>query len=365
MRPIAVLGMLIGVAFAACGGDDQPAPSPSASARVAVVSPTDLPTAHASSTPRPLPTRPASDDTEIWGIILSATARNISPVLRPAALPDGFETVSIPEPADRADAYSFIVEYSGPGKWLRIGAGAFNPPPAGPGGFQQQVQIRGLQCTPDKGRDCVLQVKDSANPKDGVWLWWNEPGEWLAEPGEAVRNSVFYLVSAHGVEPTDVMTTAESLLPAAARPCGAGDLNAILGATMGMTGGQIVAAMLFGNKSDTPCSLEGVPQVQLVDAGGGTPAVEVFSLCETEGIPCSPRQTVILAPGTGDLDPRESRPGRAIVPLSWPTHVQGRPCSPAPGPVIIRVILADGALDVKAVYPCGRLGVGWFIATGP
>ncbi len=357
--------MLLALGLAACGGDDQPEPSPSASARVAVVSPKDFPTAHATSTPRRLPTRPAGDDAEIWGIILSATAGNVSPVLRPASLPVGFETVSIPEPAARADAHSFVVEYSGPGKWLRIGAGAFNPPPAGPGGSQQQVQIRGLQCTPEKGRDCVLQLKEGANPKDGVWLWWNEPGSWVAEPGGARLESVFYLISAHGVDPQDVMAVAESLRPAAVRPCKATDLNGVIGASNGLTGGQIVAAMLFGNKSDTPCSLEGVPQVQLVDARGGTPDIEVFSLCETGGFPCPPRRTVILAPGTGDLDPRESRAGRAIVPLSWPTHVQGRPCNPDPGPVIIRVILADGALDVNAVSPCGRLGVGWFTATGP
>jgi hypothetical protein len=356
----------------ACSDEGPPPATPTPSADVSASptipsSPTTAPTRQPdSSSPRPFPRKPASDDGEIWGIILTLTSGHISPVLHPGEPLSGFETVRIAEPPEEESvAYSFVVEYSGPGKWLRIGAGASNPPPAGPNGYQRAVQIRGLECAPDKGRGCTLQVDDQANPEQAVWLWWNEPGTSVAVSSGAPQGSVFYLVSAHGIDPAEVTRVAQSLRPAFVRTCQAGDLDAILGAPNALTGGHRTAEIVFGNKSETACSLEGVPEVQLFAGPDPISSIEIFSWCETHNAPCRLRQTVALEPRTGDLDPRESRPGRARVQMYWPMYdADGPPCNTGPGAVTIRIVLGDGALDVGSVSPCERLGVGWFAPTG-
>ncbi len=165
-------------------------------------------------TPEPWPVKPVDEDGDIWDIVVTRVSGNISPVLRPAELPDGFETVTIGAPVEKVGAHLFVVEYAGPGKVLRIGAGAFNPPPPDLGGHQEAVKLRGLQCVPEKGKECALQINDDANPSERVWVWWNEPGTWLVDGGEAPLDSVFYLVVAEGLDPQQVIAVVESLQPA-------------------------------------------------------------------------------------------------------------------------------------------------------
>jgi len=205
---LAGLGLLVTVLAlaAACRGEKTPA------APTAPLTPSTG-TSGATVTPRPEPSpiKPVAEDGAIWDLVLAATSGNISPILRPTAIPDGLETVTIGDP--KGDPHLFVVEYAGPGKRLRIGAGAFNPPPPGPRGHQEAVKLRGLQCIPEKGEECVLQVNDDANPKERVWLWWNEPGRSVLDGGGPPLNSVFYLVVAEGLDPQEVMTVAESLQP--------------------------------------------------------------------------------------------------------------------------------------------------------
>ncbi|HSP56579.1 MAG TPA: hypothetical protein VLS25_13440 [Dehalococcoidia bacterium] len=207
MRPLAVLGLVIGATFAACGGDDGGA-SPTGSD-------TTGPTGTSAPSQTPV-TRPVGEDAAIWADVLRATAGNVSPVLRPTALPQGLDTVWLDVLDAPSDAHSFVVGYSGRGKLLHVGVGLFNPPPAGPGGSQALVQMRGLQCAWEKGKECVLQVGDSANRKSGVSLWWSEPGTWIAEPGGTPQDSLFYLIWSEGISEQEVMDFAESLRPAAA-----------------------------------------------------------------------------------------------------------------------------------------------------
>ena len=216
MRRLAVLGLLLGIAFAACGGDDGASPAGSA---------TGGPTG-TSGPSQTAVTRPVGDDAEIWAEVLRATAGNVSPVLRPAVLSQGLDTVWLDVLDAPSDAHSFVVGYSGRGKLLHIGVGLFNPPPVGPGGSQKPVQMRGLPCTSEKGKQCVLQVGDSANRKSGVSLWWNEPGTWIAEPGGAAQDSLFYLTWSEGISEQEVIDFAESMRPASApTPASAGSVD--------------------------------------------------------------------------------------------------------------------------------------------
>ncbi len=177
------------------------------------------------------------------------------------------------------------------------------------------------------------------------------------------------MATAEGLTPQEVIDVVESLQPVEVRPCTSADLNAAVTSSNGLVGGQIVAYLGFGNKSDTACSLEGVPGLELLDAEGRRLAVDVFSLCETQGSdPCQPRQTVIVGPDTGDLERHRARLGQVAVELYWPTHTDAPPCSPSPGEAVtIRVYLPSGesvdaavAPEFDWISPCRRLGVGWF-----
>jgi len=204
---LAGLGLLLTVLAlaAACSGEVAPA-APTSSLTPSTSGTPVTPT------PEPSPIKPVAEDAEIWHLVVAATSGYISPILRPTALPEGLESVTIGEP--NADAHLFVVEYAGPGKRLRIGAGMFNPPPPDPGGHGEAVKLRGLECIPEvKGKECILQVNDDANPKERVWLWWDEPGRFVAEGGGRPLDSVFYLVTAEGLDPQEVMTVAESLRP--------------------------------------------------------------------------------------------------------------------------------------------------------
>jgi hypothetical protein len=216
---LAGLVLLVAVAAltAACQGAKTPAKptarlTPSTGSSGTTVTPS----------PEPSPVRPVGEDEEIWDLVVAGTSGYISPILRPTALPEGLETVTIDDL--RGDAPSgFVVEYGGTGKRLNIGVGMFNPPPPGPGGHQEAVKLRGLECNPEeKGKECILEVNDDANPKERVWLWWNEPGRYVVEGGGAPLDTVFYLVSAEGLDPQEVMTVAESLQPTARLTDGGG-----------------------------------------------------------------------------------------------------------------------------------------------
>src|SRR2546429_9111290 len=63
-------------------------------------------------------------------------------------------------------------------------------------------------------------------------------------------------------------TPSPTPIPAGARPCQAADLQAVFGGIGALTGGQLAASILFGNRSASACVLQGVPGVLLLDNGG-------------------------------------------------------------------------------------------------
>ncbi len=117
--------------------------------------------------------------------------------------------------APNEPSFYFNVEYAGQDKRLSITAQKANPGLVTAAGHSEAVQMRNLDCNPEvKGKDCSLSVYNDANPKEHVVLHWNEPGRWVAEPGQPASDSVEYFVFAEGVEPRDLLAFAESLVPA-------------------------------------------------------------------------------------------------------------------------------------------------------
>src|SRR2546428_4823799 len=54
-------------------------------------------------------------------------------------------------------------------------------------------------------------------------------------------------------------------IPPNTRACRAADLNAVFGGIGALTGGQLSAAILYGNRTATPCALHGPARMKLFD----------------------------------------------------------------------------------------------------
>lgn len=164
--------------------------------------------------------------------------------------------------------------------------------------------------------------------------------------------------------PAATATTAPAAGPAArdgeVRPCRAADLNAAVVGTNGLTGGQLLVSIGIGNRADTPCALQGPPQVQFLDSQG-----QALPFTVRQGVPCPARQPcirqepVILAPELGELVPHGLRPGQAALALVWPVHDGTGACaSPPVRAPSARLVLPEGGGEVDVtleppVAPCG------------
>lgn len=162
------------------------------------------------------------------------------------------------------------------------------------------------------------------------------------------------------------------------RICHAADLGAVAGEAGAASGGQTGLVFIFANHSSTPCTLQGIPGIQLLDGLG-------MVIPTTPGIVSGDSPPVIvLAPGhvppaslpPAYQDPQAGQPrlGEAEMLLGWRVgNVQPDVCSsPVPPASTIQVNLpsAGGILLVKAparfpVAPCaGQLQLYPF-AIGP
>src|SRR5205823_5064208 len=113
---------------------------------------------------------------------------------------------------------------------------------------------------------------------------------------------------------------------AGTRPCQAADLQAVFGGIGALTGGQLGASILFGNRSGRACILQGVPAVQLFDSGGHQIPLTTRP---AEGLP--PAEPVLVQPGTADVQAYIPRAGIAYVGIDWQTHDgAGVACVPTP-----------------------------------
>ena len=163
-------------------------------------------------------------------------------------------------------------------------------------------------------------------------------------------------------------TPSPTVIPVGTRPCQTTDLHAVFGGIGAMTGGQLAASILLGNRSASACVLAGTPGVQLFDrAGHQIPLTTTVAL----GMPSDP---VLVQPGTADVQAHIPREGVAYLEVDWQTHDgAGNPCVSSPpdaaavgvslpgGRESLRVSVADPMSMVSTIAPCySRLSVSAF-----
>ena len=163
-------------------------------------------------------------------------------------------------------------------------------------------------------------------------------------------------------------TPTPTLIPANTHLCHASDLVAVFGGIGALTGGQLAASVLFGNRTASACVVQGVPVVQLFDRAGHQIALNAV---DGQGMRSDP---VLIQPGTGDVQPHVQRDGVGYVEMDWGTHDgAGNPCIPSPsqasavavafpaGGGTLRVAVSDSLSRWSTIAPCyGRLSVSPF-----
>ena len=147
-------------------------------------------------------TTPTIDDSPVWDAVVTQTAGNISPLLRPSALPAAIVDVGVDQA--KFDPYAFQVRYEGDGIVLYVQAGRLNPAPVPAGGSEEQVTVRGETGT--------LVRADVANPTAEMWLYWHEPGTLLDEANRPVDDWLYELRS-EGLDSDALLRIAGSLRP--------------------------------------------------------------------------------------------------------------------------------------------------------
>ena len=150
---------------------------------------------------------PLSQEDSVWRQVMQAVNTGIDPILKPAHLPNGIDSIQIVS-AHAADSGNnipavFDVQYAGPGKRLDIVVGVLSPSLCGSGCTQSQIAVRGRQAT--------LQVNDAV--PGHMSLWWSEPGMWKSATGQPP--GIAYWIFAQGLSSDDVQQVAASLTPQA------------------------------------------------------------------------------------------------------------------------------------------------------
>lgn len=196
----------------ACSGTARETPTPTqpastppwfTSASAVAASMSASATAAVASDPAEFPVALAYEDQSVWDFVRRWQGANISPILHPTSLPPGFDTVTIDQSPNKRDRHLLSVEYSGPGKTLRVLAGGINPPPPGPGGHEEKITVR--------GHDAVMVVNPETNPGGGIWVWWTEPATWVVQDGGPTIDHILYDLSATGFAQEELLRVAGSL----------------------------------------------------------------------------------------------------------------------------------------------------------
>jgi len=159
---------------------------------------------------------------------------------------------------------------------------------------------------------------------------------------------------------------------AAQRVCHAADLGAVAGEAGAASGGQTGLVFIFANHSSTPCTLQGIPGIQLLDGRGMVipTTADVGSRVSLPVIVLAPGHVppASLRPAYEDLAANQPRPGEAEMLLGW-HYICASRVAPA-AMVQVRLPGDGGNLLVRVpselpVAPCaGQLQLYPF-ATGP
>jgi hypothetical protein len=192
-------------ATAAPSPTPPPAPvataTPTAASVPTVTSTLPAVSATTGSPPAPTPQETAvalAQGAAVWQSVVRATKGTIVPLLRPTVLPAGIATVGLL----RAESGMFDVDYTGPGKRLRISVGQLNPPP---GAGETPVVVR--------GQHVALVLHPADVPEGSDWLTWREPGHWQPFGAAPPEPFVEYFVFVQGVGPAEVQQVLTSLTP--------------------------------------------------------------------------------------------------------------------------------------------------------
>lgn len=145
---------------------------------------------------------PLSQSNRVWQRIVATVGSDINPILKPASLPHGFDSIQLItlSIADSANPATFRVEYSGHRKVLVFFVGWWiSQPMCSSGCTQTQITIR--------GQSAQLRV-DNGSPTT-VSLRWAEQGTW--ERAMFPRSGVGYTIYAVGLTVTQVEQFVTSL----------------------------------------------------------------------------------------------------------------------------------------------------------
>lgn len=151
--------------------------------------------------------------------------------------------------------------------------------------------------------------------------------------------------------------------------CGAGQISGTFAGSQALTGSTLLATFLFGDKSATPCTLQGTPSVRLVTSSGTSIAL---SLGSYQGPPAT-GEPVSLRPG--DLDPTSGQTGVAELEMTWASSAGGAPSCPSAPKEAVQADFSFGGVQVavpitvkgpgQQLAPCeGQVAIGSFTSAG-
>jgi hypothetical protein len=145
------------------------------------------------------------------------------------------------------------------------------------------------------------------------------------------------------------------------RPCVGADLIGGIWGPQALTGGQLIASIVVGNRSNSACKLSRLPGFELLDADGNAIPEEVH-----EGTPCPSfftdciyQEPILLLPGLSSFDP-PVQPGQATLQILWPTHDGAGSCAePPPTGKTVRLSLPDngGFVLIPVDFHMGSGGI--------
>ncbi|HET8529458.1 MAG TPA: DUF4232 domain-containing protein [Gaiellaceae bacterium] len=136
-----------------------------------------------------------------------------------------------------------------------------------------------------------------------------------------------------------VTTTAPAPTPAASNACTGSDLSGTFGVLQGSAGaGNIVYTLRVTNASQSPCTVSGLPQLQLLGSGGGSLPTKV-----TADKPGDTGSTVALQPGASATAQARFSPDVQGV-------GEGNPCEPKASTLRVTAP-GGGTIDVKIDPP--------------
>lgn len=149
-------------------------------------------------------------------------------------------------------------------------------------------------------------------------------------------------------------TPTPTMIPAGTAFCRATDLVPVFGGIGALTGGQLSASVLLGNRTGVACQLQGLPGIQLFDASGHQ--IQVTAV--PQGLPAA---AILVGPNTGDVQPHVERAGIAYIEFEWATHDgAGNACVPTPptGTAVgVSLPSGGGSLRVAVIDPLSRWNV--------